>query len=159
MLRTVLLTVHVAAGTAGLVLGPPVLLLLARRQPASSGRRVEAAYLLAVGAVCASAIGLVLNDVSAFWWLGPIAAATGGAAYGAHRLRPLPGATARAWRFRLLGGTYVSLVTALLVVSMEGLMSWLLPSLIGVVMVEYVAAVHARAPSADGSREKVDHAV
>ncbi len=157
MLRTVLLSVHVAAGTAGLVLGPPVMLLLARRVPPSVGRHVGAAYLLAVAVVCVSAIGLVLNDVSAFWWLGPIAAATGGAAYGAHRLRRFPGAAARAWRVRLVGGTYISLVTALLVVSVGGWMSWLLPSLIGVVMVEYVAAAHVRAPSADGSREKVDH--
>jgi peptidoglycan/LPS O-acetylase OafA/YrhL len=136
MLRATLLAAHVAAGATGLMLGPPVLWLLARRRSTKIGRRLEGAYLLAVGAVCVTALGLVSISFSAFWWLAPVAALTGIGAYAAHRLRRAP----RTWRARLLGGTYIALVTALLVVSVGGWLSWLLPSLIGAAAIEYVAA-------------------
>ena len=158
MLRTVLLALHVAAGTSGIVLGPLVLWRLIRRS-SRQGRRLEAAYLMAVAVVCVSAIGLVLNNVTAFWWLGPIAALTGGAAYGAHRLRRLAGRAARTRRTRLLGGTYVALVTALLVVSVGGWLSWVLPSVVGVATVEYVANVQRRFPEGDTWSEEMEHAV
>ena len=157
MLRTMLLAAHVVAGTAGVVLGPAVTWPLVRRS--RSRPRLEGAYLLAVTAVCASALGLVLISLGAFWWLAPIAAVTAGAAYAAYRLRGRTAITARTWRARLLGGTYVALVTALLVVSWGGWMSWVLPSIVGAALVEYAATVQRRLPEADARREELDHAV
>ena len=158
MLRTLLLTMHVAAGASGLVLGPPVLWRLSRPSPQGGGR-LAAAYLVAVGAVCVSALGLVLNNVTAFWWLGPIALVTGAAAYGAHRLRRQTGLAVRTWRARLLGGTYVALVTALLVVSVGGWMSWVLPTVVGAALVEYVASVQRRPPAADACHKELGNAI
>jgi len=159
VLRTVLLVVHVAAGVSGLVLGPPVLWFLARRARARGSRRLEATYLLAVGAVCLTALGLVLTDLGAYWWLGPVAVLTGGAAYGAHRLRGGIGPAARAWHVRLLGGTYIALVTALLVVSLGGWISWLLPGVAGAAAIEYLIAVQRRLPTADAAKRETWHAV
>jgi len=158
-MRTVLLAVHVAAGTCGLVLGPPILWRLARRPIRNHTHRLEVAYLLAVAAVSASALGLVLNNIGAFWWLAPIAAATCGAAYGAYRLQRRTGLAAITWHARLLGGTYISLLTALLVVSVGGWMSWVLPSLVGAAVVEYITTVRRRLAGADACREELGHAI
>ena len=158
MLHTALLTLHVGAGVAGLVLGPPVLWRLTQR-PSQRGGRMQGGYLLSVAAVCASALGLVLNDIAAFWWLGPVAVVTGGAAYGAHRLHRRTGLAARTWGARLLGGTYVALVTALLVVSVGGWMSWVLPTVVGAAVVEYVAIVQRRFPEGNARRKELGHAI
>ena len=159
MLRTVLLTGHVAAGVGALALGLPVLWRRTSRTLWQGRRRVETAYLLAVGVVCVTALGLVLINLTAFWWLGPIAALTGGAAYGAHRMHRRTGLAARSWSARLLGGTYVALVTALLVVSVGGWMSWVLPSVVGTGVVEYVVTVQRRLPARDACRKELGHAI
>jgi len=154
MLRTGLLAVHAGAGVVGLVLGPLALWRLARpvSQPAA---RLEAAYLVAVAVVSASAVGLVLADLAAFWWLGVIAVLTGGAAYGAHRLRHRRHRVVCAWRTRLFGGTYVALVTATVVVSAGGWLSWVLPSVIGAAGIEYAASQESRRLAADQPRKDV----
>jgi len=143
MLRTGLLAVHAGAGAVGLVLGPLVIWRLGR--PASQrAARLEAAYLGAVAVVSASAVGLVLADPATLWWLGLIAVLTGGAAYGAHRLRHRRTPVVRAWSTRLFGGTYVALVTAAAVVSAGGWLSWVLPAVIGAAGIEYAASQQTR---------------
>ncbi|GAC1532163.1 MAG: hypothetical protein NVS3B12_09410 [Acidimicrobiales bacterium] len=137
-MRTVVLIVHVTAGTTGLVLGP-----LAMRAPKRRGRHTKlgVAYQWATGALCLSAIALAALK-PALWWLGVIAVAIEVAALGgwAVQRRRRPG-----WvrlPVSLMCGSYVSFVTAFLVVNL-GLGSWLAwvaPTMIGSPLIARAAA-------------------
>ncbi|HEV2766302.1 MAG TPA: hypothetical protein VGV63_01180 [Acidimicrobiales bacterium] len=128
MLRTAVLAVHVAAGGAGLVLGP--LAMGAAKVP---GRHTRAgtAYQAAVAVVAASAVALATLAWARLWALAMIAVATEAAAVAGWwlaRRRPtgwLP------WHVRLLCGSYVSLVTALLVVNWSSPLGWVAPTIVG----------------------------
>lgn len=172
-MTSALLGFHIAAGVGALVLGPLALLAavppgrLARQsrfdwQPRldRQGRRGAAgrqsrfllAYQAAVLAVCASALGLVALAWSQLWWLTFFAVGTAAAVLGgewAARRHPLGWA---GWSVRLTCGSYVAVVTALLVVSWPSLLSWVLPTLVGAPLVEAAAARAARAARA-ASRE------
>lgn len=132
---SLLLGVHVAAGAVALALGPATLLLHRLRGPLAAG------YQVAVAVLTTTALGLVAIDPAGLWWLVPFAVGTEAAVIGgswlAHRT---PGRTTP-WRVRLMGGSYVSLITALLVVSWgRNVLAWVLPSIVGVVVVETAAA-------------------
>jgi hypothetical protein len=73
MLHTVLLTLHVAAGSTGLVLGP---LAFAVSKRAGWHPRLGRAYQGAVAAMTATALGLVALAPGRLWGLGLVAAAT-----------------------------------------------------------------------------------
>lgn len=142
-----LLVVHIVTGTAGLLLG-----LVAMRQDSrrfGAGERttgpVNTWYRWTVLVVCLSAVGLVLVRRTDLWWLVPLSALT----YG---LAVLASESARR-RFRGwthgyvhgIGGSYIALVTALVVVSLvvDGpvrgaaeLIPWLAPTAIGTVLIE-----------------------
>ncbi len=133
-LHTALLLLHATAGTLGLLLGPVAALTAAERRDATW---LISAYQVAVTVVCASALGLVALAPAAFWWLIPFAFGTQAAIVVARRT------TDPSRRVRLLGGSYVALVTALLVVSWSNPLAWILPTLLGVGLVESAAA---RAP-------------
>ena len=126
MTRDVLLAVHVLAGCGGLLLGPWAL----------RSRRAEDAYVLAVVVLGVAALGLVALTPT-FWPLAPVAVLTVLAAGAGRRLRDRgrPGL-----RLRLSGGSYVALVTALLVVRTGGVLAWLLPTVVGVLVLETAAA-------------------
>jgi hypothetical protein len=122
-----LLTVHVLAGTAGLLCGP--VWLLARHQ-GSGAWPAAAAYQCSVTVV--SATGAVLAVVTpGLSWLLPMAVLTQALA--------VAGAVARrrGWRRwttlqpHLLGGSYIALVTALLVAETGNPLFWFLPAVIG----------------------------
>ena len=136
-----LLALHVAAGVAALALGPLAAAASIRR---SAEARLGNAYQVAVAALTSGALGLVALAPGRLWWLAPIAVATEAAALGGRRLASRATAAARAWRIRLLGGSYVSLVTALLVVSWGTWAAWVLPSVVGVVAVETAALPRGR---------------
>lgn len=131
-LHTPLLLLHATAGTLGLLLGPLAALAAARRWPGS--RRWLTAYIGAVTVVCGTALGLVALAPTTFWWLIPFAVGTQAAVLVARHTADL------ARRTRLLGGSYVSLVTALLVVSWGNPLAWILPTVLGVGLVETAAA-------------------
>jgi len=130
--RTIVLSVHVVAGTAGLLLGP---LLLTSNAPHRQVR-IGYGYQVAVAILAGTAVGLVLLAGSRLWWLAPIAVATEAAALGG---RWAGRRGLRGWQIRLLGGSYVSLVTALFVVSWFTLASWLLPAAVMVPLIETAA--------------------
>jgi|AntDryMetagUQ889_1029465.scaffolds.fasta_scaffold17112_2 hypothetical protein len=126
-MRTCLLIVHIAAGNAGLILGP-VALALPHRVPWRP--RVIVAYRAGVMLVCFAAFGLVALKPEVWGLgliaLGTLAAVSGGAVVGRRR-RP-------GWQSRyasLMGGSYISLVTAFLVVNVGGPVAWVLPSVVG----------------------------
>lgn len=140
--HAVLLAGHVLAGSAALLLGPVV--MYADRRPGRFAR-ARSAYQVAVGILTTSAVGLAALEWAQLWWLAPIgvateAAALGGWAAGRHRsARWIP------WRMRLMGGSYIALVTALLVVSTGSPAAWALPTLVGTPLIEW-AASRASAP-------------
>lgn len=131
------LWLHIGAGVAALAVGPLALITQHRRTRAA----LAACYQLAVAVLTTSALGLVALSLGRLWWLLPFAIGTeaavvGGWWLGRDRSRgPTPA------RARLMGGSYVSLITALVVVSWGGNpLTWVLPTVIGVVAVETAAA-------------------
>lgn len=129
MLHEVVLTVHVVAGTAGLLLGP---VAFHARKSRGVHTQTGEAYHWVVLVVAGSAVALALFDWSRLWWLAVIAAGSYGfavAAYAAAKRRP------HRWLHLHVagqGGSYIALVTAVLVVNVGGpLVLWVLPTLVG----------------------------
>jgi hypothetical protein len=149
-LRDPVLMVHIAAGVAGLALGPLAMVAPARRR---GHTRAGSAYHWAVLVVCLSAAGLALMRWDELWWFVLLAAFSYALALrgdvAARRRRP-------GWRrdhITGVGGSYIALVTALLVVSSDGaIVTWLLPSLIGAPVIHLVRARAARHAGAAVSR-------
>ena len=129
-LRDPILVAHIAAGTAGLVLGPVAMLAPKRR-----GRHTRAGtvYHWVMLAVCVSAAGLALLDWTRLWWFLPIAAFSyGWALLGYVMVRRRPRGWL-AWHIRGMGGSYIALTTALLVVNFgrSNLVVWFIPTIAG----------------------------
>ena len=140
-MRTFFLVPHIAAGIAGLLLGPPTL------RAAVDGRRGTAssrAYLVAVTVLTATAAGLVALQPGPLWPFLLLALGTEAAVLAARHAGPADR------HVRLVGGSYISLVTALLVVSWGSIAAWVLPTVIGTFLVERAATARrppARTPS------------
>ena len=128
MLHSSLLVVHVAAGVAGLVLGPVAMAAAKRR-----GRHTRAglAYQAAVAVVTLTAVGLAVLAWARLWPFVVIAAGTEAAALGGWWAGRRRFAGWLPWHVRLMCGSYVSLVTALLVVNWSSALAWVLPTVIG----------------------------
>ena len=147
LLRDVVLALHIAAGALGLALGPAAL-WRSRGGPAVAGD-IGTVYLVSVLAVSLTALGLIVFEWSALWWLTILAAFSSSLAilaFLAPRLR------FRGWARACAhgeGGSYIALVTALLVVSVDGpasVAAWTLPTVAGLPLIEMRAArLRARA--------------
>ena len=143
-----LLALPATAGSLGLVLGP-IAIWSSRRGPLESG--AGTAYHWSVLAVYLTASGLVALDVPGLWWLLPLAALS----YALALLGLIaPRRRGRGWVRAYAhgqGGSYIALVTALLVVSADGSASvaaWTLPTLVGVPLIERrVTRIAARQPT------------
>lgn len=147
MLHTALLSAHVLAGTAGLVLGPVAMTQDTCRFRAGRGVTDPASglYRGAVLLVCLSAVGLVLENRPELWWLIAVSMLT-------YALAVLARESAkrrfRGWSHAYAhgqGGSYIALVTALIVVALtvDGpvsgtaqLLPWLAPTALGTVLIE-----------------------
>jgi uncharacterized membrane protein YeaQ/YmgE (transglycosylase-associated protein family) len=136
-LREPALALHIAAGTTGLLLGP-----LAMRSPKRRGphTRLGETYHWVMLGVCLSAAALAILAWHRIWWFLPIATFSyANALYGylaAKRRRP-------GWLRRHIagmGGSYIALVTALLVVNVgqQVAIAWLLPTIIGSPIIVWV---------------------
>lgn len=137
-MRTVFLTLHIVSGALALALGPLVLLVAASRR--GIRERVLTAYVWAVFATCLTAAVVSLLAWSRLWWLVPIAVLSYLLAHVGYV------AVRRGWRPRWvsahgLGGSYIALVTALLVVSAGDIsttaevVAWILPAAVGVPLI------------------------
>jgi hypothetical protein len=117
--RLILLSIHIGSGTAGLLLGP-----VAMRAPKRRGRHttVGVAYQWVTVGLCASAVGLAALRPS-LWWLGAIAVATEVAALGGWFVQRRRRAGWLPLHVSLMSGSYVSFVTAFLVVN-AGIAFW-----------------------------------
>jgi uncharacterized membrane protein len=141
--RAVLLF-HIAAGTIGLVLGP---IAMAARKGSRLHARAGELYHWVILAVCVSAAGLAWLDWTRLWWFLPIAVGS--------YVFALVGyvAAKRRWRGWLAahisgqGGSYIAMLTAVLVVNWAMLTgtsgrsspwAWILPTLIGSPIIAWV---------------------
>jgi hypothetical protein len=147
MMWVLLLTVHISAGSLALLVGP--LAMLAPKRP---GRhpRLGRLYQLLIALLCLSALGLAVM-APRLWWLGLIAAATWAAALGGWWMRRRQPRGWLQWHVSLMCGSYISLVTALLIVNI-GLGSpvgWLAPTLVGTPLIAWTnIRLALRPPSA-----------
>lgn len=124
-MRDAVLGAHIVLGTLGLLFGPAVLLARGRVR-----HDFACAYQLAVAGVTLSAAVLAATAFSRLWWLLPIAAATEVAALlgllAWRRRRPgWPTACAH-----LFGGSYVALVTGVLIARSGNAVFWVLPAVV-----------------------------
>jgi hypothetical protein len=133
-LRDPILAVHIASGSLGLVLGPIAMLAPKRR-----GRhtKVGDVYHWNMLVVCVSAIGLAVVAWSRLWWFLPIAVFSyGNALFGYVAIkRRRPGWLPR--HIGGMGGSYIALTTALLVVNFGRAfpLVWFLPTIVGTVLI------------------------
>jgi hypothetical protein len=125
--RDVVLALHVLLGSAGLLLGPA---WAAARLRGHAATGLAVAYQVVVAGVAVSAGVLAVTDPQLAWLL-PVAVATEVLAVtGAlARRRSWPGW--RSWQPHLLGGSYIALVTGVLIAETGNPVWWLLPALVG----------------------------
>ena len=136
-MRTVFLALHIASGTVAMVLGPLALVAAARRH--SSRELALAAYVGSVFATCLTAVVLSLLDWSRLWWIVPLGVLSFALALVGYV------AVRRGWPRWVgahgLGGSYIALVTALLVVSAGDIsttaeiIAWIVPAAVGVPLI------------------------
>lgn len=113
----ILLSLHVVTGALGLVLGP-LAMRAEKRLPHQS--RTGTWYHSSVLAVSLTAVLLAALDWSTLWWLSILAVVSYGLALlGLVAPRRRPRGWVRAYAHGQ-GGSYIALVTALLVVSLDG---------------------------------------
>ena len=125
-----LLATHIAAGATGLLLGPVTMRATKRRGPHT---RLGEVYHWVMVTVTATAAVLAVLAWDRLWWFLPIAVfsyANAFVGYVAAKRRP------RGWiRFHIggMGGSYIALVTAFLVVNLgEALpLVWFVPTIVG----------------------------
>jgi hypothetical protein len=143
-MRDVVLVLHVLLGTAGLLLGPAW--LLARRR-GRGARRLAAGYQGAVAGVAVSAAVLAVTGPQLVWLL-PVAVATEALAVTGALARRRGWAGWRSWQPHLLGGSYIALVTGVLIAETGDPLFWLLPAVVGQVP---IALAKRRLHGLDGS--------
>ncbi|MEZ0493516.1 hypothetical protein AB2L28_14855 [Kineococcus sp. TBRC 1896] len=126
--HAVLLGTHVAAGCTGLLVGAAALAVPKRR---GWHVRLGATYQVVVALMTSTAVALSLTAPTTLWGLLVIAVATEAAAVAglvvARRRRP-------GWlpvHVSLTAGSYVSFVTAALVVNWSSPLAWVVPTLVG----------------------------
>jgi hypothetical protein len=123
------LGVHIAAGAAGLAVGPIAIRNAAR---STGGHRARDVYHWLVAAVCLSAVVLAVLDWSRLWFFVPIAVASYGFAVVGHLAPKHRWRSRRQAHIRGYGGAYIALITAVFVVSFTSLpLLWLLPTAFG----------------------------
>jgi uncharacterized membrane protein len=136
-LRDPILAVHIAAGTTGLILGPLAMRASKRRGPHT---RLGETYHWVMLAVCLSAAALAVLAWHRIWWFLPIAAFS----YANALLGYLAAKRRRTgWlrrHVRGMGGSYIALATALLVVNVGQRLpiAWFLPTVIGSPVIAWV---------------------
>ena len=130
------MALHVALGAVGLLLGP---LALACEGPPRYRSTAGTAYAWVTAGVGLTAIALVAEDPAQLWWLSILALGTAGLATLGRRA---PVRHGRQWVRAYAhgqGGSYIALVTAALVVSLEGtaqLAAWIMPIAVGLPLIE-----------------------
>ena len=136
-IHAALLGVHIAAGGIGLALGP-----LAMTAPKRPGRhpRTGVVYQAVLATLTISAVALAASAPARLWGLGVIAVATEAAALGGWWVARRRFDGWLGWHVGLMCGSYVSLVTALLVVNWDSPLAWIVPTVVGTPLIAVTAA-------------------
>jgi hypothetical protein len=136
-MREAFLALHIVCGAAALTLGAVALLASARRH--ATREPLLIAYLWSVFATCVTATVLALLDWSRLWWIVPLALVSSILALAGYMAVRRGGPK---WvAAHGLGGSYIALVTALLVVSAGDIsataeiFAWILPAAVGVPLI------------------------
>lgn len=149
-MHTVLVLIHAASGTAGLLLALPILLAPKRR-----GRHTLLGRIYAVAAVglSLSALGLFALDPARLWGLAILGVLTlgwllGGLWFARRRPRGMGGRGWRIWHLNLMSSTVIAFVTGFAVQMTDGnLVAWLAPTVLGSLLIARTTAREvARAP-------------
>lgn len=141
MVHTILLGAHIAAGTVGLALGPVAMAVPKRR---GWHPRLGRTYQAVVAVLTITALGLVALAPGRLWGLGVIAVATEAAALAGWLVRLRQPTGWLPWHIGLMCGSYVSFVTAALVVNWASPLAWVLPTVIGSPLIAVTARRRAR---------------
>jgi uncharacterized membrane protein len=143
--RDPILAMHIATGTTGLLLGPLIMLSPKRR-----GRHTQlgTVYHWNMLAVCVSAAGLAFLKFSELWWFLAVATFSYANAFVGWRAarKRNPG-----WlpvHIGGMGGSYIALVTALLVVNLGDVtpIVWFVPTVIGSPLIALAINRQQRSP-------------
>ncbi|OKI87689.1 hypothetical protein [Micromonospora sp. CB01531] len=142
-MHTVLVVIHAASGTVGLLLALPVLLAPKRR-----GRHTLLGRMYAGAAVglSLSAFGLFAYDPARLWGLALLGVLTlgwllGGLWFARRRPLGLGGRGWRIWHLNLMGSTVIAFVTGFAVQMSDGhLAAWLAPTVVGSVLIARATA-------------------
>lgn len=152
--HTIALTVHIAAGSAGLLLGPVVMFACKRRGAhTAAGEAYHWVFLV----LFLSAVALAVLDWDEVWWLAVVGAGSYAFALlgylAAKRRRP-------GWLGAHVsgqGGSYISMVTAILVVNLGSAspLAWIAPTVIGTPIIAWVnlQVASGKRPKAHRARE------
>jgi uncharacterized membrane protein len=131
------LALHIATGATGLILGPLAMRATKRR---GLHTNLGEAYHWVILAVCVSATTLAILDWDRIWWFLPIALFSYAHAFvGFVAAKRRPGRWLRV-HIGGMGGSYIALTTALLVVNLgEKLpLVWFLPTIVGSPIIAWV---------------------
>jgi len=153
-MRMFLLTTHITAGSLGLLIGPVAMLM-----PKRPGwhPRLGRAYQMLIALLCLSAEGLVILT-PVLWPLAVIAALTWAAALGGWWARRHQPRGWLQWHVSLMCGSYISLVTALLVVNSPGSpIAWAAPTLVGTPLITWTNIRLLRRAPSPGSAAVTGH--
>ncbi|NES26771.1 hypothetical protein GCE86_30190 [Micromonospora terminaliae] len=149
-MHTVLVVIHAASGTIGLLLALPVLLAPKRRGRHTLLGRV---YAGATVGLSLSAFGLFAYDPAHLWGLAVLGALTlgwlvGGLWFARRRPRGFGPRGWRIWHLNLMGSTVIAFVTGFAVQMSGGhLAAWLTPTVLGSLLIARTTAREvARAP-------------
>ena len=124
-MRSGLLAIHIGFGVLGLVAGPVALAVGATRRSTAG-----MAYHACVAVVTLTALLLLALDPGRLWWLLPVAVATQAAAVLAVRVLRRRGPRWSTYYPHLIGGSYVALVTGLLIGTWGDPVAWVLPAVL-----------------------------
>ena len=137
MVRTAVLWIHILSGGLGMLVGLAAIWTTWRHRTHTASGEV---YHWLVLLICVSAAGLAVLSWSSLWWFIPIAAVSYSFSFAAYRAaqRRRPGWLSK--YLRGLGGSYIALTTAVLVVSVPDLpVTWFLPAVLGTPIVEWAS--------------------
>ena len=135
--HALLLAAHVGAGCAGLLVGAVTLLVPKRR---GWHPRLGIAYQAVVAVMTTSAVVLAVTATPTRWGLLVIAVATEAAAIAGWVVARRRRAGWLPLHVSFTAGSYVSFVTAALVVNWSSPLAWVLPTLIGSPLIAWVSS-------------------
>lgn len=146
----VFLTLHILAGTVGLIIGP-IAMYSQKRKGLHTKAGLIYFYLMAF--VCASATVLGVLHWETSWWLILVAAFSFSNAWFGYRASRVRGAGWKQTHISGMLGSYIAMTTALLVTNISrlpgsetvpGIIYWILPTIIGTPLIARVKQRHQR---------------